>query len=197
MPARRADVFSYGLFMDQDVLRAKGLAPEGAELASVSGFALRIGRRAALVPQAPARVYGVVMSLTLEEKGVRKRGREKEKGTFCFSRKRRMSHFLRKRRMSHFLPTFLIFAFLPRMWGESLLTPELGVCFCHAVYCRHRSNRVVCLLSVGEPALSYSRSVHGDCASLSPFLTAPLKGQETPDAGGTRKCLITTHCSRR
>ncbi len=66
-PSRRADVFFYGLFMDQDVLRAKGLAPEGAELASVSGFTLRIGRRAALVPQASGRVHGVVMSLTLAE----------------------------------------------------------------------------------------------------------------------------------
>jgi hypothetical protein len=67
MPSRRADVFFYGLFMDQDVLRAKGLTPEGVELASVSGFALRIGRRAALVPQASGRVHGVVMALTLAE----------------------------------------------------------------------------------------------------------------------------------
>lgn len=67
MPSRRADVFFYGLFMDQDVLRAKGLAPAGAEIAFVPGFALRIGQRAALVPQASGRVHGVVMSLTLAE----------------------------------------------------------------------------------------------------------------------------------
>ena len=67
MPSRRADVFFYGLFMDQDLLRAKGLAPERIELASVPGFALRIGQRAALVPQAASRVHGVVMSLTLAE----------------------------------------------------------------------------------------------------------------------------------
>ena len=67
LQSRRADVFFYGLFMDQDLLRAKGLAPESPELAYVLGFALRIGERAALVTQASSRVYGVVMSLTLSE----------------------------------------------------------------------------------------------------------------------------------
>jgi hypothetical protein len=69
MPSRRADVFFYGLFMDEDLLRAKGLAPQNVELASVPGFALRIGQRAALVPDPPGRVHGVVMSLTLAELG--------------------------------------------------------------------------------------------------------------------------------
>jgi hypothetical protein len=67
MPSRHADVFFYGLFMDQDLLRAKGLAPQNAELASVPGFALRIGQRAALVPEPSGRVHGVVISLTLAE----------------------------------------------------------------------------------------------------------------------------------
>jgi hypothetical protein len=67
MPSRRADVFFYGLFMDQDILRAKGLAPEDPELASVPGFALRIGQRAALVPEQAGRVHGVIMSLTRAE----------------------------------------------------------------------------------------------------------------------------------
>ena len=66
-PSRRVDVFFYGLFMDRDLLRAKGLIPEAPELASVSGFALRIGQRAALVPQPSGRVHGLVMSLTLDE----------------------------------------------------------------------------------------------------------------------------------
>jgi hypothetical protein len=67
MASRRADVFFYGLFMDQDLLRSKGLAPEAAEVASVSGYVLRIGQRAALVPQASGLVHGVVMSLALSE----------------------------------------------------------------------------------------------------------------------------------
>jgi hypothetical protein len=61
------DAFFYGLFMDSDLLRSKGLAPKDPELASVSGLALRIGQRAALVPDPSGRVHGVVMSLRLDE----------------------------------------------------------------------------------------------------------------------------------
>ena|SRR5213593_641162 len=67
MPSRRVDLFFYGLFMDQELLRAKGLKPAEAELASVDGFALRIGQRAALVPATGSRVHGLIMSLTLPE----------------------------------------------------------------------------------------------------------------------------------
>ena len=67
MPSRTADVFFYGLFMDQQLLVDKGLRPQAAEIASVEGFALRIGHRAAIVPAPGDRVYGVVVSLTLEE----------------------------------------------------------------------------------------------------------------------------------
>ena len=64
---RRVDVFFYGLFMDEELLRAKGLEIEGAELAAVDGLALRIGQRAALVPTPGGRVHGIVFSLTLSE----------------------------------------------------------------------------------------------------------------------------------
>jgi hypothetical protein len=67
MRSRRADVFFYGLFMDEDLLRAKGLAPEGREVARVEGYALRIGQRAALVADPRSRVHGIVVSLTLAE----------------------------------------------------------------------------------------------------------------------------------
>lgn len=67
MRSRRTDVFFYGLFMDQDLLRAKGIEPQAVELASVRSFALRIGQRAALVPNSSGHVHGVVMSLTLAE----------------------------------------------------------------------------------------------------------------------------------
>jgi len=46
---RRVEVFFYGLFMDEELLRGKGLEPEGGEIAVIDGFALRIGHRAALV----------------------------------------------------------------------------------------------------------------------------------------------------
>jgi enamine deaminase RidA (YjgF/YER057c/UK114 family) len=65
--SRRVDVFFYGLFMDVELLRAKGLEPKGVELAAVDDLALRIAQRAALVPVAGARVHGVVMSLTVSE----------------------------------------------------------------------------------------------------------------------------------
>ncbi len=67
LQADRCRVFFYGLFMDQDLLRAKGLAPRDAELASVEGLELRIGQRAALVPAPRSRVHGVVLSLRREE----------------------------------------------------------------------------------------------------------------------------------
>jgi hypothetical protein len=53
--------------MDQGLLQSKGLSPQNSEIASVSGLALRIGQRAALVPDEKGKVYGVVMSLTLDE----------------------------------------------------------------------------------------------------------------------------------
>jgi hypothetical protein len=66
-PPRRVDVFFYGLFMDQELLRVNGLRAEGGALAVVDGVALRIGQRAALVPTSGSRVYGVVFSLTSDE----------------------------------------------------------------------------------------------------------------------------------
>jgi Gamma-glutamyl cyclotransferase, AIG2-like len=60
-------VFFYGLFMDAELLRARGLAPANLRRATVEGYALRIGERATLVAEAQARVPGVVMDLTHEE----------------------------------------------------------------------------------------------------------------------------------
>lgn len=67
MSSRRADVFFYGLFMDETLLRSKGLEPQGGEQASVDGVALRIGERAALVPTPGGRVHRLVFSLTPPE----------------------------------------------------------------------------------------------------------------------------------
>jgi hypothetical protein len=65
--SRRVDVFFYGLFMDADLLRAKGIVPLSIRMASVPGFALRIGARATLTPAPNSRVYGVLMGLTHNE----------------------------------------------------------------------------------------------------------------------------------
>jgi hypothetical protein len=61
---RRLDTFFYGLFMDAEVLRKQGIAPADPRRAYVEGFALRIGRRATLLPAAGARAYGMILALT-------------------------------------------------------------------------------------------------------------------------------------
>jgi hypothetical protein len=63
----RVEVFFYGLFMDEALLRGKGLRPENRRVASVEGFRLVIGERATLVPRAGSVVYGVLFSLTRDE----------------------------------------------------------------------------------------------------------------------------------
>jgi hypothetical protein len=61
---RRIDVFFYGLFMDESLLREKGLSPEGRRAACVENFRLVIGERATLVPSAGGDAHGVLFSLT-------------------------------------------------------------------------------------------------------------------------------------
>lgn len=65
--AGRVEVFFYGLFMDEELLRAKGLNPENPRAASVDDFQLAIGARATLVRRAGARAHGVVYTLARGE----------------------------------------------------------------------------------------------------------------------------------
>jgi hypothetical protein len=67
MEIRRVSVFFYGLFMDPELLRAKGLEPLNPRRARVGGFRLRIGNRAALEPDAGGEVHGFVVELTHAE----------------------------------------------------------------------------------------------------------------------------------
>ena len=64
---RKIEVFFYGLFMDEAVLRAKGITSPDLRVAFVPGFQLRIGNRATLVPIPTERVFGVVASLSHSE----------------------------------------------------------------------------------------------------------------------------------
>jgi len=64
---RSVDVFFYGLFMDEDLLRAKGLDPKQRRLAEVRGFRLVIGDRATLIASPDDAVHGVVFALTHHE----------------------------------------------------------------------------------------------------------------------------------
>src|SRR4051812_3990170 len=65
--ARRIDLFFYGLFMDDALLREKGVNPVDRRMASVENLALVIGERATLVPCTGGTVYGVLFSLTHSE----------------------------------------------------------------------------------------------------------------------------------
>ena len=65
--ARRIDVFFYGLFMDDALLREKGLNPVNRRAAFVENFSLVIGARATLVPSAGRIAHGVLFSLTHAE----------------------------------------------------------------------------------------------------------------------------------
>jgi len=62
--ARRIDVFFYGLFMDDALLREKGMNPMDRRMAFVENFCLVIGARATLVPCPGRTVHGVLFSLT-------------------------------------------------------------------------------------------------------------------------------------
>lgn len=64
---RRIDIFFYGLFMDADALRAKGLNPINVCPARVFGMAPRIGKRAAMVEDPAGSTYGFVMKLAHSE----------------------------------------------------------------------------------------------------------------------------------
>jgi hypothetical protein len=63
----RVEVFFYGLFMDEALLREKGLSPEDRRVASVEDFRLVIGERATLAHSEGSKAHGVVFSLTREE----------------------------------------------------------------------------------------------------------------------------------
>jgi hypothetical protein len=65
--ARRIEVFFYGLFMDVELLRTKGTNPVNIRSASVTGFSLRIGPRATLVPSPEDCAFGMLMQLTHDE----------------------------------------------------------------------------------------------------------------------------------
>ena len=56
-------VFFYGLFMDADLLRNKGLRVLESRLARLDNYRLRIGVRATLVPTRGQTVYGMMMQL--------------------------------------------------------------------------------------------------------------------------------------
>jgi hypothetical protein len=61
------DIFFYGLFMDENLLRAKGVEPRKPRRAVVRDYQLKIGQRAMLVRQPSAQAYGMVYALSESE----------------------------------------------------------------------------------------------------------------------------------
>ena len=61
------EVFFYGLFMDAGVLHAKGVSGTDRRLGLVREWALRIGRRATIVPAPGEVVHGVVMGMSVND----------------------------------------------------------------------------------------------------------------------------------
>ena len=57
---RKIHVFFYGLFMDEDLLLSKGVTPTNLRPALLTGYQLRIGNRATLVPAQSGQVFGLV-----------------------------------------------------------------------------------------------------------------------------------------
>jgi hypothetical protein len=64
MEPRQISVFFYGLFMDVELLRSKGVRPMHPRPGRVPGFALRIGQRATLIPNAESFAYGIMLELS-------------------------------------------------------------------------------------------------------------------------------------
>lgn len=64
---RKIDVFFYGLFMDEDLLRSKGVMQANLRSASLKGYQLHIGDRATLLPAKTGHVFGVVASISHAE----------------------------------------------------------------------------------------------------------------------------------
>ncbi|WP_295422033.1 gamma-glutamylcyclotransferase family protein [Sulfurovum sp.] len=64
---RLNDVFFYGLYMDEEILKNKGVEPRNKRKALVHGYILRLGNMATLLRKENAVAYGMVYSLTHEE----------------------------------------------------------------------------------------------------------------------------------
>ena len=61
---RTIAVFFYGLYMDEALLRRKGIVCYGRQLASLPGYQLLVGQRATLAPAEGARAHGVLAAMT-------------------------------------------------------------------------------------------------------------------------------------
>jgi len=64
---RLHDVFFYGLYMDEEVLKSKGITIRNQRSAYVNDYELRIGDLATLLHSKNSRAYGMVYAMTHKE----------------------------------------------------------------------------------------------------------------------------------
>lgn len=64
---RSINVFFYGLYMDPDLLKAKGVEPRSPRKAVAKGYRLRVGKMATLVREPDAEAHGIMYQLTHDE----------------------------------------------------------------------------------------------------------------------------------
>jgi len=64
---RLNDVFFYGLYMDEEILKSKNVLPRDKRTAVAYGYELRIGNMATLLRKEEAKAYGMVYALTHDE----------------------------------------------------------------------------------------------------------------------------------
>ncbi|WP_024955105.1 gamma-glutamylcyclotransferase family protein [Sulfurospirillum arcachonense] len=67
---RLNDVFFYGLYMDEEILKAKNVEPRNRRIAFANDYQLRIGNMATLLRKKDSQAYGLVYSLTHDEVNV-------------------------------------------------------------------------------------------------------------------------------
>ncbi len=61
------EVFFYGLFMDEAILRKNGVNPANPRKGHLNNYTLKIGNRASLIPCENEKAYGIVMEVDDEE----------------------------------------------------------------------------------------------------------------------------------
>ena len=61
---RLLDVFFYGLYMDEEILKSKNVNPRNKRAAIAPGYQLRVGKMATLLRDNNAQAFGMVYSQT-------------------------------------------------------------------------------------------------------------------------------------
>lgn len=64
---RLVEVFFYGLYMDEEILKSKGVEPRNPRAAKLDGYKLRVGKMATLLREKNEEAFGMVYSLTHDE----------------------------------------------------------------------------------------------------------------------------------